>query len=171
MINKENITQDRLKELLYYNPDNGLFTWKKLKTKNKVRVGDIAGYKTNLRGNYIDIRLDGKLYKAHRLAYLYMKGEFPDDVIDHIDGDGTNNIFQNLRDVKQRYNTRNTRIGENNKTGIIGIYIAKGKYVAQIKLNDRTKHLGTFNSLEEAAIVRKFYERKLGYHENHGRKN
>ena len=165
----EKITQTRLKELLSYDPNTGLFIWLKLKTGNQVRVGDVAGYNASLRGKYVDIRLDKKLYKAHRLVFLYMTGKFPNEGVDHIDGNGMNNKWCNLRDVDQHANMKNTKISSNNKTGVIGIHMGRGRYVAQIKHQGETKHLGIFSTLDEAVKARKIAESRYGYHKNHGR--
>jgi hypothetical protein len=75
------LTQERLKHLLHYNPDTGVFTWVQRASKS-VRVGNSAGSKN--KSGYIDIRIDKSLHKAHRLAWLYIYGVCPNGKIDHI---------------------------------------------------------------------------------------
>src|SRR5882724_4870795 len=98
------ITQKRLKELLVYEPDTGLFRWR-IK-HGKVHVGQIAGTKSP-RG-HITLHLDYKYYKAHRLAWLYMMGKFPKHQIDHKDCNPGNNIFINLREASNSQNHMNS---------------------------------------------------------------
>ena len=93
------ITQQRLKEVLNYNPDTGDFTWLN-PTSFRVQVGDTAGYrhKTQDGKEYIQTSIDGVKHYGHRLAWFYMTGEFPAGQIDHINGDGTDNRWSNLND-------------------------------------------------------------------------
>jgi hypothetical protein len=96
MLNKE-----RLDELLDYSPDSGLFTWK-VNRRGKAKSGCIAGSK-NGQG-YILIKIDGKFYFAHRLAWLVTHGTFPINMIDHIDGNRENNKINNLREATAEQN-------------------------------------------------------------------
>ena len=77
---RNQLTQERLKELLHYDPETGYFTWK-ISPNNAVKVGSVAGTSMN---NYIRIIIDHKAYLAHRLAFLYMEGYFPEHEVDHI---------------------------------------------------------------------------------------
>ena len=89
---KTDLTAERLREVLHYNPETGVFT--RLKTEKNWRSGDIAG---GFRAGYIQIRVDGAKYSAHRLAWLYAYGVNPIDEIDHIDGNKSNNsIFHSF---------------------------------------------------------------------------
>lgn len=156
------ITQTELKSLLNYNPETGLFTWKK-STSNRVSVGKHAGTKAN-RG-YIRIKILGHLYSAHRLAWLYVYGSEPSGVIDHIDGCCSNNSITNLRDVKQSTNTKNNKISKNNTSGYPGVYLNKrtGKWAVQIWNNKKVICVGTFIKKTDAIKARKEKELELQY--------
>lgn len=154
------ITQQRLKDLLHYDAVTGLFTWR-IKRKS-VNPGDVAG--CLLRG-YVVIRVDGKGYKAHRLAWLYMTGKWPDQQIDHKDTIKTNNRFDNLRDVTPSGNKQNMRRApSSNKTsGLLGVSFNKiaNKFKAEIRVGGEKKHLGYFICPEEAHEAYLSAKRKL----------
>ena len=95
------LTHERLKELFSYNPNTGLFT-RLVATANRTYVGEIAGYQNTI--GYTILRVDYKIYYAHRLAWFYMTGEWPSKHIDHIDGKKSNNCFANLRNASQAEN-------------------------------------------------------------------
>lgn len=165
------ITQSRLKELLSYDPLTGIFI-RKIRTSNRVRVGDEAGSLCrDGRTSYKLIMLDRKRYKAHRLAWLYVHGEHPKGHIDHIDGNGLNNRIENLRDANPTQNQRNACKRLDNTSGITGVSFCNRdkKWVAQISTSYGRKRLGNFDSIESAIAARKDAESKHGYHENHGR--
>ncbi len=165
------ITQARLKELLHYNPDTGVFTWK-VRTANRIQIGDEAGCRWAYeRTHYLKLGIDGALYYAHRLAWLYIHGSLPKLQIDHIDGDGLNNRISNLRDVTSRENRRNGRLRSDNKSGTVGVHFDKArcKWHAQIKTGSGNKFLGQFDCIEDAISARKKGEIKYGFHKNHGK--
>lgn len=165
------ITQEELKKFLHYNPETGIFVWL-IKPAKSIRIGDVAGTVHIDKGgkNYIRIRLNHKRYRAHRLSWLYMTGEFPDNDIDHINGDGIDNRWSNLRDVTATENKKNTRIQSNNTSGICGVRLdtRSEKWIAVIKVNYNKKHLGCFDNIFEAACARKNAEVIYGFHKNHG---
>lgn len=123
----------------------------------------------NGKNSYVFIGFMGESIAAHRLAWAIHYGDWPKGVIDHIDHDGSNNKIENLSDVTQAANLRNSRMKSNNKTGVNGVSFRNGKYHAKIVNDYRVFHLGSFDSLEDAAKARKQAEKKLGFHENHGR--
>ena len=155
---KQKLTQERLKELLEYNPETGVFIWKVSKGRGK--AGYITEYKNG--NGYLQIGIDRKFYQAHRLAFLYMEGYFPENGIDHIDRDKTNNKFENLREVSQLCNCRNRSIRKDNKSGIIGVrwHTASKKWNAYIRIKNCI-HLGLFENLRDAAKAR--WEAEIKY--------
>ena len=105
---KQELTAERLREVLAYDPDTGVFTWKaRTSPFSRVNVGDVAG---NLRRDgYIEICVDGRKHQSHRLAWLYVYGEWPADQIDHINGIRTDNRIANLREANNAENHHNLR--------------------------------------------------------------
>ena len=155
------ITQANLKESLYYDPETGVFTWLHRpschfkrecdqRTFNTKYAGKVAG-STNAHG-YIQIMLFGVNELAHRLAFIYMNGKSP-EIIDHLDGDRSNNQFTNIRPASKSENNRNSLVGKNNKSGFKGVYWSKcaNKWAAQIVIDKSKKYLGLFSCPEEAA--------------------
>ncbi|MFA7302027.1 MAG: HNH endonuclease [Candidatus Shapirobacteria bacterium] len=138
-----------LKEYLEYNYETGLFIWK-IKPCNRVNVGDIAGHKNKLC--YVHIIFKGKRILAHRLAWYFIKNEWPINDIDHINGNPSDNRIINLRLANRSENIQNQKIAhKNNKTGFLGVYLQNnGKFSSLIKINGIKKHLGTFKTQEEA---------------------
>ena len=161
------LTQDRVKELLNYNPDTGVFTWRF--GRPKAKAGAIAGSE-NWKGYWL-ICVDGNRHRAHRLAWLYVHGEMPEHTIDHINQDKKDNRIANLRAVTNAENHRNMGIQSNNKTGYRGVSYAKerGKFTARIKDGEVYRNLGYFNCAASAAIAYAKSKYALGYHENHGK--
>ena len=142
------LTQAELKEVLDYNPETGIFIWKKT-MNNNAKKGKIAGW-VSFYG-YIEIRYDNKNYKAHRLAWLYMMGRFPNFQIDHKNTIKNDNRIDNLRDTTAAINNQNTRkCLKNSSTGFLGVIPKRGKFVACIGVNYKKIHLGVFESPEEA---------------------
>ncbi|UFD98382.1 HNH homing endonuclease [Hafnia phage vB_HalM_SPARTY] len=141
-----------IKDYLSYNPDTGLFTWIKRKPRSPISVGDIAGHK-NARG-YIEIRFEGTLYLAHRLAFLFMTGSMP-DYVDHEDEDKSNNKWLNLRAATKAQNGHNVGIGSRNTSGVKGVsfYKPNGKWLAQIVHQGKNYYLGYHEDIETAKMV------------------
>lgn len=160
------ITQEQLKRQLSYNPETGVFRWL-VAPNGRIAAGDIAGSMTN-RG-YLRISVGGQRYLAHRLALIYMNGACGPEV-DHIDGDRSNNVIGNLREVDRRQNGKNRRLSEANTSGVTGVYPhrATGKWKATITVDYKTIYLGLFATKAKAIDARKQAERRYGFHENHG---
>lgn len=166
---KDTLTQTRLKELLHYDPETGIFINKISRGGQKVGAvsgGIMPGY----CGGYIRIRLDQRRYLAHRLAWLYMTGNLPEKQIDHINHVRGDNRFSNLRESTQAENTRNASMCHLNKSGKTGVYFHKKnmKWAAQIGHGSNKEYLGSFDYKHEAISARKQAELKRGYHPNHG---
>lgn len=144
------LQHERLIEALAYDPETGVFRWK-ISPRGNVRAGDVAGCKTDR--NYSVIAVDGKLYRAHRLAWFYVTGEWPEAEVDHINGQRDDNRFGNLRVVSNVVNSQNRRrANSNSRTGLLGVFLHKktGKFQARIMANRILRHLGTFRTAEEA---------------------
>lgn len=145
------ITAELLRTILRYDQDTGDFYW--LKARSKGRVGMLAGSK-NSRG-YILIRFFKRGWPAHRLAWLYVYGKWPDGEIDHIDRNKTNNRLANLRDTSHTGNSQN-RIDalSNNKSGLLGVtrdHRCRAKpWRASIKVGGNSIHIGMYQTKEEA---------------------
>jgi hypothetical protein len=139
------LTQQRLKELLNYDPATGVFTW--LVGGHGVKVGDVAGADNG--SGYIRFSVDGKRgRKAHRLAWLYMTGEWPVGAVDHRDLDKANNAWANLREATNSQNQAN-KTGRNS-TGFKGVYKDHNRFKAMISVNGKQIHLGNRSTPEEA---------------------
>jgi hypothetical protein len=177
------LTQSILKELLHYNPDTGIFTWKHrdqkwFKTYRSFCSGN-ARYAEKVAGvsvlsregkRYIHIMALGKDYLAHRIAWVYISGEWPEDEIDHIDGNGENNKLINIRSVSRLENNKNKRLPSTNKSGVMGVHWHKRDqhWRAEIKVKQKTINLGGFKDINDAIKARKAAEFKYGFHKNHG---
>lgn len=159
------ITQKELKKILTYNPETGIFVW--LKNKGTARAGDYAGY---IQNGYNVIMINGSNFRSHRLAWLYVYGEWPKEQIDHINHNREDNKLINLREVTHQENLKNITLKKNNKSGIMGVGWIKqnSSWRAYISSNKKWIHLGSFNDKFEAICARKSAERKYGFHENHG---
>lgn len=152
----------RLRELLHYDPLSGAFTWR---TSGKGRRPDSAAGSVSQHG-YVKIGVDGAGQKyAHRLAWLYMTGEWPKYEIDHIDGDRANNRFANLRDVKAFVNQQNKRKPQSNcDSGVLGVSWVRSRkhWVAQIRIPGvGNRAIGTFRNKDAAAAAYLAAKRRL----------
>jgi len=148
------LDQDRLKELLHYDPETGVFTWRV--DRGSVKAGSEAGC-VHSNGYHL-IKVCKKIFYAHRLVFLYMTGGWPSQHVDHINGKKRDNRWFNLRDVDVGMNSQNERSPRvNNKSGFLGVCLISGSsgkpYRAQIGLPGgagKTKNLGRYATPEEA---------------------
>lgn len=142
------LTQARLKELLHYDPETGIFTW--IVARSGHLAGAVAGSKT--QHGYIRITVEYKEQLAHRLAWLYMTGEFPNGKVDHKNTVGTDNRWGNLRLATTQQNAFNQAMKAGNKAGYKGVCKSSSKkWKASIKVSGKSEHIGTFSSPELAA--------------------
>jgi len=142
------ITMDRLRAVLHYDPETGIFTWKQ-RLSNRVHIGDIAGALDH--DQYVIIGIDGVTYRAHRLAFLYMNGVMPSDCIDHINGEVGDNSWSNLREAGDGINQENKRRPQSSSsTGLLGVVPKRGRFAAYIGVKKKSFYLGTFDTPEEA---------------------
>lgn len=154
------LTAARLRELLEYDSDTGIFRWKV--SRRCVKAGDVAG---NVGSDgYRLIGVDGRKHLASRLAWLYVKGCWPNCEIDHKNTIPGDDRFDNLRDVTHAMNTQNERQARrNNQTGLLGASQDRGRFAAHITVDGKSRYLGSFATAEaaHAAYVvakRKFHE-------------
>lgn len=150
------LTQSRLKELLSYDPETGVFTHL---TNRGYHLGLTAGYLKRSSGYWV-IEVDGKKYYAHRLAWLYTTGSFPAAGMDHRDGNRSNNVFTNLREATAAENNQNRVIRHQpSSAGYTGVYyspknglkVRKTKpWRSRIKVGRKTHTIGYFATPEEA---------------------
>tara|TARA_R110000803_G_scaffold48570_4_gene100987 strand:+ start:183 stop:677 length:495 start_codon:yes stop_codon:yes gene_type:complete len=159
------LNQETLKKYLNYDPETGVFAWK-VPTSNRVSVGSIAGT-SHSPGGYVSIGLFGKLYKAHRLAMLYVHGESPKNDTDHINGIKNDNRINNLRAVTRTENLKNKALNKNNTSGTVGVFWNKKQQAWKVVIGET--YCGIFKSKLDAVAKAKSVYKELGYHENHGR--
>ena len=161
------ITQQRLKELLSYSPESGLFTWM-VNRGTRGKAGAIAGCKCR-RSCSVLITIDNKPYGANRLAFLYMTGKIPGNVY-NLNDDFGDNRWCNLSEGKSERRHRNRRRNSNNTSGVTGVgwYKEKSKWQAYIRFKYLFYRLGLFDDKFDAICARKSAEVRMGFHENHG---
>jgi len=166
-----NLTVSRARELLSYDKSTGELRWL-VSRSGAPRAGQIAGWLSPIRGNfYRYVMIDKQSYSAHRLAWLIVTGEWPEAEIDHINGDGADNRWSNLRQVSSSENRRNQRRRVTNKTGVIGVHWCKSSRVwrASIKPSgEKRQYLYNGKDFFEACCARKSAEVKYDFHPNHG---
>lgn len=147
------LTTERLRELLDYCPETGLFRWK-ADRRGGCKAGDVAGIK-HAKG-YRFIKIDQNRYSAHRLAWFYVTGRWPSECVDHINRERDDNRFSNLREATWSENRMNT--------SAIGVkfYAKSGKWMAYIGSGGQRRYLGMFETRAAALLARK--EAALKYH-------
>jgi len=149
-VKKSKLTQERLHELLRYDPHTGEFHWLQ-RPSYVVQPGDVAGSLNKTNGYWL-IHIDGRNYKAHQLAWLYKTGEWCRPMIDHADCDRTNNRWKNLRRATSSANAANRGRPRTNVSGFKGVHQRRdtGKWRAQIWKDGRAIYLGQFSTPQEA---------------------
>jgi hypothetical protein len=158
------LTAERVRSLLDYSPPTGLFIWRPRPVAefttgkqtalhlsrrwNTRYAGTIAG--TTRHDGYVTIRIDDKPFLAHRLAWLWVLGCWPEAVIDHIDGNPNNNRIANLREATHRQNQQAQKRRPQNTSGFKGVSRRHGRWAAQIRIDGRKTGLGLFDTKTEA---------------------
>jgi hypothetical protein len=157
-LKRNTITNERLHELLNYDPETGVFT-RKVRTANCIHIGDVAGYKRP--SGYISIWIDGRSHLAHRLAWQYAYGYDTEWEIDHINRIRHDNRIANLREASHSCNAHNSSMRADNTSGVPGVCWnkQKGKWQAEAKINGKHHHLGLHDDLIAAAKARLAHER------------
>lgn len=151
LVKKRTLTVELLRRLLDYNPDTGVFRWRY--DMRRIPMDGVAG---NINADkYRRIVINHECMLAHRLAWLYVYGEWPKGDIDHINRERDDNRIANLRDATRSQNIHYSRPSSLNKSGIKGVSWAKKskKWFAQIKINGRSIHLGSFDTPESAGAA------------------
>lgn len=173
------LTQEELKRILDYDPDTGIFTWRTWgKGRNKnLKAGTKRFYSQSEHGkvNYPKCRtisINHFDYQAHRLAWLYMKGEWP-NIVDHYNRNPHDNRWCNLKNGTQLQNCRNKSISSLNTSGVTGVYWDKnrGQWKASISVNNKTVNLGRFKELHDAVSARRKAEKEHSFHPKHGKRS
>jgi len=156
------LTRERLKEIVRYCPETGNFTW--IMDRGGAWAGKNAGCRKNTKSGYVSIRIDTLLYRAHRVAWLYVHGEWPELHIDHINGVRDDNRIANLRLATQQQNLYNKGAAKNSKTGVKGVCwdSSTNRYQVKIAVNGRAKHIGRYDTVEEGAAA--YAEASRKYH-------
>lgn len=158
------MTQTLLKEIINYNPQTGLFTWK-IDLSSRKREGRLSS--NSLEKGYPKITIFTKTYFAHHLVFLYMKGTIPNEV-DHVNHIRDDNRWCNLRSVSRKENTRNASMRKDNKSGVTGVTWHKATQKWAVQIGKEGRWLGVYSDIDEAIRVRQIAEASLGYHQNHG---
>jgi len=146
------LTAEWLRELLDYDAETGVFTWL-VSANNRTKAGSVAGSPHG--GGYIIIGVRGRMYLAHRLAWLWVHSEWPPHDVDHINLDKTDNRIANLRLATRSQNKANTLRPFTNTSGVKGVsWHRQGrKWQARIKVNGKNKNLGLFTNIDAAAAA------------------
>lgn len=183
-MDSQSITPEVVRQLLDYNPDNGVLTWRKRSrgwfknnrrwgTWNSRYAGKAAGSvwtspKTGYQSRQIYIL--GKNKKEHRLIWMWMTGEYPPKQIDHINRDATDNRWSNIRSTKNISNNMNMSMNSSNTSGVSGVCWHKHakKWVAKCEVNGVRHCLGYFNNLDEAAMEVMEFRADNGFDPGHG---
>lgn len=140
---------EKLKQYLTYSPETGLFHWVAA-SSDKTKIGDVAGC---LRPDgYIKIKIFGKSYLAHRLAWFFVHGVWPEEEIDHINRVRNDNRIENLRSILKRQQQQNMKLTTKNTSGFVGVSQRKnGKWRAHITIMNKFIALGVFDTPEQAS--------------------
>lgn len=153
---RTSLTAEQVRAVLDYNPYTGIFRWRyrpeMANAWNVKHTGQTAG--SSNPGGYVHIIVNNLGYKAHRLAWLYMTGTWPEIIIDHVDGNGLNNTWRNLRDANHIQNTANAkRLWRHNTSGFRGVFwrAERKKWYAVIWHRYTQRYLGSFDTPEEAS--------------------
>lgn len=159
------INQTQLKERFLYDFLTGRFT--RLPCSRKGRNSSLTGCVNNK--GYTCIKILGKSYKAHLLAFLYMTGAFPTEVVDHIDGNPSNNAWSNLRECTLSQNQMNARLSKINTSGFKGVSLHKPtqKWMVTVRVNGKNVNFGIYKDIELADLVAT--ETRNKYHGDYAR--
>lgn len=146
-VGSSKLNAQRLREVLAYDPETGLFTWRV--SRGSVAAGKVAGSPTS--DGYIGIKVDRTLHLAHRLAWLWVHGEWPSKQIDHRNGIRDDNRIANLREASPAVNSQNRRTAQKgSRTNLLGASSHRRGFQAQIVFKGKKRYLGIYDTAEEA---------------------
>lgn len=168
---RKQLTLDDVTKRINYNKQTGEFVW--MINSGKGKVGMPAGNiwkEPKSKKSYLQIRILGKTYYAHRLAWFMVYNEWPKDQIDHVNGNGLDNSFKNLRSVSRSENMKNQRKPASNKSGFCGVCWDKRLMKWHVKIGHMgdSKHIGVFINKQDAIDARVKANMLYGFHPNHG---
>jgi hypothetical protein len=166
------VTPAHVRQLLAYDPDTGLFTWRPRGLGYwDTRYAGKPALTTVCKDGYQTGVISSKRFYAHRVAIAHVTGAWPEGEVDHVNHDRLDNRIANLRVVDRTGNRRNLGTLVTNQSGVCGVHWAQhiSKWVAQIGVDGGRVYLGAFDDLEEASAIRKQAELKYGFHPNHGK--
>ena len=173
---KQELTSNENRQLIDYNPETGEMYWKirhgeHSKSWNS-RYAKTKAFNVSATEGYLKGKIKKKNYSAHRIAWLYYYGSFPNGELDHINHDRTDNRIKNLRCVTPSENMKNQKFRCTNTSGTMGVLWDKTRqrWRAQIVSHGKCYNLGRFKNYEDAVAARKKAEKELNFHENHGKK-
>ena len=141
------LTVERLRGVLDYDPKTGVFCWRQ--NRYRKRIGTVAGYRCS--SGHLQIRIDGRAYLAHRLAWLHVYGRWPAEQLDHRDTVRTHNWLDNLREATHAQNQQNSR--PKRKGVLKGVWLKDGKWATAIRVDGFRIHLGYFDTAEAAHVA------------------
>lgn len=162
---------EEVAKLFTYDRETGALYWRN-RNRTTTRHKYVAGTYGGAKDGYSRVGIKGKIYLEHRIIMVLCFGHIPENAeIDHINHVRDDNRLVNLRFVTRRDNQRNKSVSSKSTTGITGVYFYKRlqKYIARIRVNREFIHLGTFETLEEAAAARAEANLKFKFNNNHGK--
>jgi hypothetical protein len=164
------LTFEQVRNIINYDPVSGVAKWNTKLYRGKHSAGDVINnVHHNNKISYYRVQVCGVRYMLHKLIVLYMTGEYPTSKVDHIDGDGLNNKWDNLRHVTNAENGRNCSINSNNTSGHLGVSKFRNGWRVRVKFNGIEKHIGVFQDFDQAVKASRQAYTNLGFHANHGR--
>jgi hypothetical protein len=181
-VKTEKLSIEYLHECFNYNYETGILRWKTRPRKHFIRDVDWRRWNTQNAGNeagrekqhgnrtYRIVCISSRQYMVHRVAFAMFHGEWPENQVDHFDGNGLNNRPSNLRPSDTSLNLRNSHMYSNNKSGFNGVHWNKieRKWEVHININKKPHYLGRFADIESAIKVRVNAEQSHGYTNRHG---
>lgn len=156
-----------LRQLLRYEPETGRLFWLHRPDARQEWNTRYAGKEamTAVCKGYRTGHVNGVSHRAHRVIWALVHGEWPQGLVDHVNGQTDDNRLNNLRVVDHAGNSRNRKLGKNNRSGVIGVFLHRpsGKWRAQIRHNRRLLSLGDFESIDDAKRARLEAEKQYGF--------